>query len=102
MAAQRASRVYSPITPSRSFSPIAAGEDAAVHGQDLAGDEIRRGGTEEDCGADQLVRLAEAAGGGAAEDPAVAGLEIGMGLQSGGQVCRDPARREGVDLDVVL
>ena len=42
---------------------------SSCHGQDLTGDEVRRGRAEEDRGPDQLVRLAEAPGGGAAEDP---------------------------------
>ena len=48
------------------------------------------------------MRLAEAPGGGATEDPPVAGLEIGTGLQRRGQVRRNPAGRKRVDLDVVL
>lgn len=65
------------------------GAEAAVHGDDHAGDEAGGGfGQQEEQGADELLRLAEPAHGGAVQDLGSAGRRVAGLVEQQGLVLR--------------
>src|SRR5882672_1803410 len=77
----------------RRSSPL--DREAAIDGEAVAGDEVRGRAGQEHGWAGEVLRLAPAPGGGAADH---AGVEVGALLSVAGHVGFDPARQDGVDL----